>query len=246
MPTLALLLLVQDYVDVDYATIDRKISKEPAYVAEPRYALFILDPAAKARAWAVLDKSKRDLEHYDVMYFDRNFNGDLTEPEERFASEYRKAGEASGTAVTLRVGEIQANGLRHTGFEVSTVPKKGRSGIWFRMKWDGKEEISGGYAPVGTDTTEWGPSTAKAPVLRPSAVGPFSFALYGWGDNEVTLTIGAAEKAYIIVGNPGSGPDTLCSVSEHFLKEDYLVATLIAKDKDGKELTTRNEIRGHC
>jgi hypothetical protein len=44
------------FAEVDYAKIDRSTAEEPRYLAEPRYALFILDPAGEFRAWAVLDK----------------------------------------------------------------------------------------------------------------------------------------------------------------------------------------------
>lgn len=54
-------------VEVDFTTIERQINKEPAYNAPPLYALFLLDPAAKVRVWAVLDKSKADLPYYDVL-----------------------------------------------------------------------------------------------------------------------------------------------------------------------------------
>src|SRR5262245_7186793 len=70
--------------DVDLAPTERKIAKEPRYVAAPRYALFVLDEAADFRPGAVFDKSTPDAPFYDVLYFDRNGNGDLIEPAERF------------------------------------------------------------------------------------------------------------------------------------------------------------------
>jgi hypothetical protein len=55
------------FVEVDCAKADRSISKEPKYVAEPRYALYILDPQAKLRVWAVLDKSQAELPYAAVI-----------------------------------------------------------------------------------------------------------------------------------------------------------------------------------
>src|SRR5713101_2454346 len=62
---------------VDLAKIDRRIGKEPAYQAKPQYCLLVFGPEAGFRVWLVLDG--------DVLYVDRNGNGDLTEKRERFA-----------------------------------------------------------------------------------------------------------------------------------------------------------------
>src|SRR5438046_1991794 len=56
---------------VDFATIDRRIDKEPAYQAKPLYGLALLGPEGKDRVWLVLDGEK--------LYVDRNANGDLTD-----------------------------------------------------------------------------------------------------------------------------------------------------------------------
>jgi hypothetical protein len=60
---------------VDLAKIDRRIGKEPAYQAKPQYCLLVFGPEAGFRVWLVLDG--------DVLYVDRNGNGDLTEPDKR-------------------------------------------------------------------------------------------------------------------------------------------------------------------
>jgi hypothetical protein len=59
----------------DLAKIDRTIAREPAYKAPPRYCLLVFGPEARVRVWLVLDG--------DVLYVDRNANGDLTEADER-------------------------------------------------------------------------------------------------------------------------------------------------------------------
>jgi hypothetical protein len=55
----------------DLGKIDRAIQKEPAYQSKPEYCLLVFGPAAKDRVWLVIDG--------DVLYVDRNGNGDLTE-----------------------------------------------------------------------------------------------------------------------------------------------------------------------
>jgi len=56
----------------DLTKIDRTIVKEPAYKGKPAYCLLVFGPEAKTRAWVVMDG--------DLIYIDRNGNGDLTEP----------------------------------------------------------------------------------------------------------------------------------------------------------------------
>src|SRR5262249_53623687 len=73
----------------DLAKIDRTISKEPAYKNKPKYCLVVFGTEAKTRIWLVQDG--------DVLYVDRNGNGDLTEkdellrpdePQDKIAREY--------------------------------------------------------------------------------------------------------------------------------------------------------------
>ena len=68
----------------DLSKIERRIAKEPAYVCKaPLYGLYVFGPKATTRVWAVFDKSSADKQGYDVLYFDRNANGDLTESSKR-------------------------------------------------------------------------------------------------------------------------------------------------------------------
>src|SRR5262245_57992670 len=61
---------------VDLSKIDRTIAKEPAYQTKtPKYCLLVFGSEAKLRAWLVLDGN--------VMYVDRNGDGDLTGPGKR-------------------------------------------------------------------------------------------------------------------------------------------------------------------
>jgi hypothetical protein len=60
----------------DLTNVDRTIAKEPTYhTSSPRYCMLVFGPEAKTRAWLVLDG--------DILYLDRNGNGDLTEDGER-------------------------------------------------------------------------------------------------------------------------------------------------------------------
>jgi hypothetical protein len=60
---------------VELSKIDRRVAKEPHYKGKPRYCLIVFGPKAEKRVWLVLDG--------DVLYADRNGNGDLTDTDER-------------------------------------------------------------------------------------------------------------------------------------------------------------------
>ena len=76
--TLAAIALLADSAEaVDLQKIDRSIRKEPVYQSEnPQYCLLVFGPKANVRVWLVADG--------DGLYVDRNGNGDLTDPDERF------------------------------------------------------------------------------------------------------------------------------------------------------------------
>jgi hypothetical protein len=64
----------------DPAKIERTLRKEPTYQSkQPRYCLLVFGAEAKTRVWVVLDGN--------VLYLDRNGNGDLTDPGERIVAE---------------------------------------------------------------------------------------------------------------------------------------------------------------
>jgi hypothetical protein len=62
---------------VDYGKIERVLRKEPAYEKTPKYALLLFGKEAKLRVWAAVAG--------EVLYLDRNGDGDLTGKDERFA-----------------------------------------------------------------------------------------------------------------------------------------------------------------
>jgi hypothetical protein len=83
--------------------IDRTIVKEPAYKSKPTYCLLVFGQEAKTRIWLVLDS--------DVLYVDRNGNGDLTENGESL----------QGDRKPWSVGEvIEADGrTKHTDLRIT-------------------------------------------------------------------------------------------------------------------------------
>ena len=238
------------FIEVDFAKVERTIKKEPKYVAEPRYGLFVLDPAGHFTCWAVFDKSTPDAAHYDVLYFDRNGNGDLTEDGERFYSDWSDTRAAAGLGIELKVGDVRVPGtdLVHKGLRFGTVMKADKPGFWFEMKWNGKEEISGGYSPAGPNLTIYSPNPKNAPIFRPAPLGAMSFALYTWGEDEVEFTPGRQEKISIMIGKRGSTSDSISVMSEHFLdlNQDELSATLVVPTTSGVDKSVLVLIHEHC
>ncbi len=90
----------------DLSKIDRTIAKEPAYKNKPKYCLLVFGQHAKTRVWLVQDG--------DVLYVDRNANGDLTDKEERVAL---KPG--SKDYHVFEAGDIRDGKLTHTKLTVS-------------------------------------------------------------------------------------------------------------------------------
>jgi hypothetical protein len=77
---------------VDFAKIDRRIAKEPAYQSKPLYGLALLGPDA-TRVWLVLDGER--------LYVDRNANGDLTDDGPPAELKDKKTDPASFEVVTV-------------------------------------------------------------------------------------------------------------------------------------------------
>jgi hypothetical protein len=85
----------------DLRKIDRTIKKEPVYKGEPKYCLLVFGPEAKTRIWLVLDG--------DVLYVDRNGDGDLTEKGERVDEK-----QANKYGVTFQSVIVSDGRLTHT------------------------------------------------------------------------------------------------------------------------------------
>ncbi len=90
----------------DLRKIERTIAKEPAYKTQPKYCLLVFGPEPKNRFWLVQDG--------DILYVDRNGNGDLTEPDKRVPF---KNGDKNYR--NFDAGEIHDGALTHTGLSVS-------------------------------------------------------------------------------------------------------------------------------
>src|SRR5688572_803385 len=94
---------------MDLSRIDRIIVAEPKYQSKAvNYCLLVFGREAKTRVWLAQDG--------DILYVDRNGNGDLTEPGEKVVAEQEKRGERE---YNFKVGDIRDGDLTHKSLQLA-------------------------------------------------------------------------------------------------------------------------------
>jgi hypothetical protein len=215
--------------------LDRGPRKEPAYVSKrPLYGLAAFGPRADKPVWMVLDQSRPAAGAYDVLYIDRDANGDLTGPGERLAA---RDGE-------FRLGDFTdpATGAKHTEFAVRVSGD--RPDVMLRLRWRGGFRFGGGY-PEEPDGgyMRFTSRPADAPVLWVWGDDPFRFQRWYGGK----LPIGGSDDFKVFLGQPGRGPHTFCAAQEHILPErEFVRATLVYRDGMGRERQLVCELKERC
>jgi hypothetical protein len=214
----------------DLSKVDRTVTGRPTYVSKrPLFGLAVFGPKAEKSVWLVLDKSKADAGGYDVLHFgDRRLTagkdgefeiGDLTDP---------------------------ATGSKHTdvAVRVSDDKDKGDPTVMLTLRWKGDVKFGGGYPQDPSDGyMKFAPTRDAAPVVWVNGDAPFRFQRWYGGQ----LTIGAKDDFKVFLGQPGHGPNTFFAASQHFLpKDDWVNATLVYRDKDGKEQRVVCELKERC
>jgi len=223
----------------DLQKVERRLSKEPKYVAQPLYGLVIFGPQAKSRMWLVLDKSSPAADRYDVLYADTNGNGDLTEPAEKFTAKATEGDER----FLLPDYKDAATGATHTGFSVRAAPGAEPT-VMVSMKWRDGHKLGGGYpADPENGYMKLATSAAAAPVLWANGDGPFRFQRWYSGK----LTIDAADDLKVFVGQVGVGANSFCAFQQHVLPDaEGVEATLIYRTAAGKEEQLMSRLVDRC
>ncbi len=221
---------------IDFAALDRTIGKLPALVAEkPLYGLFLFGRNGETRVWALLDRSSKAAQRYDLLYLDRDGDGDMTDAGERYV------GTARGTGTRFDIGGFRPPGsdAAHTEFTITWTPASTR----FRLLWRGGKVSMGGYGPTHESYAQFAESAANAPVFVPGTDRPFEFEHWMSG----TLARGEETDFKVFVGNRGSVTGAFSTVDDTFLPEGaFPVATLLCKDKTGKELRVLAKLTSRC
>jgi len=219
---------------IDFAALDRTAPKTPPLGAEARYGLFLFGKNGEKRVFAILDRSKdAGDKRYDVLYLDRDADGDLTEDGERFV-----AG-AKGSEFLIGDFTDPGTGSKHTGFKLTWT----EASVRFRMLWRGEKITFGGYGPESTTYAQFAPTPAKAPVYVPGWDRPFEFEHWMSG----TLQRGQSTEFKVFVGNRGDRTGTFTAVDDKFLPPgEAPVAMLLWTDAAGKAQRTKFELPKRC
>ncbi len=208
----------------DLAAIERKIAKLPELSSEqPLYCLLVFGPQADTRIWLVRDG--------DVLYVDRNANGDLSEAGERV--EITAGSRPEEGVLGFKVGDIVDGELVHKDLNVSWFNvdhlKGSDTRVTARLKRDpnfravaiacdvampafhgsGIEGRVSHMALLGDlgGLLDFAPRPEDAPILHFG--GPRQITLYG----PATLRIGRRDDLILVVGTPGVGPGSTVSMA---------------------------------
>jgi hypothetical protein len=205
----------------DLNKVERTITKEPVYqTKDPHYCLLVFGTEAKFRVWLVQDG--------DVLYVDRNGNGDLTESGERIDKKRGEAGSRRWEGIELTDGP-RKHTITHVTEMTMTEDSVGDSKEFARLKgkrdravntWIGvrAERAADDDRPLpkdinyiingdGTGYLAFADRPQDAPVVHLN--GPWGFGLQ---DIKQHLAVGQQTMLQLGVGTPGVGPGTFAFV----------------------------------
>ena len=229
---------------IDFAGVPRTIGGLPELAGpQPLYGLFLFGRSGETRVWAVLDSTDAKARAYDVLHLDLNADGDLTGEGERFAGKVESA--RGETSCRFTIGRFVQPGTPaeaprvHTDFSVTWTPDR----VGYRMNWDGGAVTMGAYGPDGETYGTFSARPETAPIFVPGHDHPFQFET--WLSR--SLRRGRDNEFRVFVGNRGSVTGAFTCVDDRFLRPDeYVIATLLYKDRTSRERSVRYELRERC
>jgi hypothetical protein len=182
--SLLLPFLASQAAAADLTRIDRAVGREPAYKSKPEYCLLVFGPEAKTRVWLVRDQ--------DVLYVDRNGNGDLTEKGKGHV------GVNHPKCIHWEIGEIvEADGrTRHTDLGVRF--ESGSWLLWLRTADGLRQEVGNEVGRL-----QFAARPQDAPIIH--FAGPLTFLRPAFWEKLVAFTPGAEAHFTILLGTPGLG-----------------------------------------
>ncbi len=222
---------------IDFARVDRTVGKTPPLTAHARYGLFLFGAAGEKRVWAILDRTAdAPGARFDVLYLDRDADGDLAEPGETI----RVTGpEGDGEKFAVGNFDDPATGARHTGFTITWTD----ASVRFTMRWRGGKVTFGGFGPSRDTYAQFAGTPATAPIFVPGQDRPFQFEHWMSGE----LARGASTDFKVFVGNAGDRRGAFSAVDDEFLPAgEVLVATLLWTDRDGEPRETTFALPERC
>lgn len=243
---------------VDLKNIDRTLAREPDYNEQPHYALVVFGPTAEPRCWLVMDGN-------NCLYFDRNSNGDLTEPDDKIPLDVKATrainvakgngysgmnvfniGEVNGLAMNFQFWVREEGAVPSEEFDRS-IQKECEANDWetgtlYRIGKDGSGAQNGICLTAS-------PEEAQVTHLD----GPLTFAMK-WGNRQVFQPWPKRTVLDINIGTPSLPAknyrhDVFSPLTEHEIPRDlHPVAVLEfpSKTPGGAPLVREIELDDRC
>ena len=222
---------------LDLTTINRTIAKLPELRSKsPGYCLLVFGPDTIKRVWLVHDD--------DVLYVDRNGNGDLTEPDERIRAD-AKDRKSTRQGFWFHVGDIPDEPRSHKDLQVSwssmdhlrELPQVAeyldhhpnaqccRVAVDIAIEGCQGMGLDGRVQQLASDLDERGvlefaSRPEDAPIIHFG--GPWEIAL----TQQEKWRVAGTHEVDLIVGTPGFGPGTTASVAYERIFPPGLVPNL--------------------
>ncbi|HEX6813736.1 MAG TPA: hypothetical protein VF384_19100 [Planctomycetota bacterium] len=226
---------------IDFTKVDRTPPKLPP-TTHATYGIYLFGDHGQHRVWVVLD-AKAAGEPPATLYFDRDGDGDLTEPGESCTGKPKQG--KSPADVEFLLGDLKAPGAPgdEVGHKDCKVTWTASLGVRFKMLWRGSKITFGGYGPAHDTYAAFAESPAKAPVFVPGWDRPFEFER--WIADP--LRRGEDTDFKVFVGNRGDRTGAFAAVDDKFLPPgEYAIATLHYTDGAGKPAQAQFELRERC
>jgi hypothetical protein len=244
----ALVISTTPALATDLKRIERRIVREPAYQAKPKYCLLVFGPEAKTRVWLVQDG--------DTLYVDRNGNGDLTEPGEKVRARKGDEDQNQEGVFYFEAGDIPDGKQTHKGLTLSVSKLDHLASLDSRVKaFLGRNPSARGYrltidvampgwkgAGLGGRVEHIVAATDVHGILQPAERPEDAPIIHLGGPWQITfysphqLTIGREEDLVLSVGTPGLGAGTTAYIGyQGVIPENaYPTATITYPARQGQ------------
>lgn len=195
----------------DLGKIDRTIKKEPVYQGKPRYCLLVLGPQANRRIWVVRDG--------DVLYVDRNGNGDLTDEGERIQGKHSVVtrGEVDRQRTEFVVEGITGARGEKLGFTYEYYQDR-TAGDFLFLYEDLRIEpiqLTGKRVQGVTGEFDFSEKREQCPVYH--FQGPLTFMRVG---QKQFVRGEESEDLVVRIGTPGFGKDSFAKIETDCVPKD--------------------------
>ncbi len=243
----------------DLSKVDRAIVREPTYTGKPEYCLLVFGPQAADRVWLVRDR--------DVLWADKNGNGNLTEPGEQIAAEH-DSGDLVFHVGTVRLGKLEHRHLKVRASKLSGYGESTRSHPVAKAALERNRDADLMSVQAEIEVPEQKGSGDDGRLIayaRSDAGGPLLFGrtpveapvLHLGGPLQLgaeaarpTLHRNVVHDLMLVVGTPGVGPGTFVTIAYDQLipKEAFVVvdAEFPASPPGTPPVTRRFELKERC